>query len=284
MKTFLCVVSPRFPENYHIGVQARTWGVEAAYENRIKQTSPGDEIVFLASQQIRSIHGIESQVFQDKTPLWPPKDGDLFPFRIKISAPIYVGQISSNAFVPNISFMRDAWPGSIRGRNGVFNDRLTDEDVNFVKSRLRKIPVVERPAARAAEEPKIKSLFRLIDSDVVASLKRILPSLGLRRFNGENFPAEYDAGYGGTIILCREVNKNDLVVVDFNRGDAPTDTLIRILRYMSWLRQNLAGKNDVRGIILTESANAALSDIVQEVPNVDLRLYRIGIELLDQTA
>jgi hypothetical protein len=33
-------------------------------------------------------------------------------------------------------------------------------------------------------------------------------------------------------------------------------------------------------MILTESANAALSDIVNEVPNVDLRFYRIGIELL----
>ena len=69
-------------------------------------------------------------------------------------------------------------------------------------------------------------------------------------------------------------------MVDFNRGDAPTDTLVRILRYMSWARQNLSGKNEVRGIILTESANPALSEIVKEVPNVDLCFYRIGIELL----
>jgi hypothetical protein len=175
---------------------------------------------------------------------------------------------------------KEAWGGTIQGASGVFNDRLTDEDVSFIKSRPRKIPVVEQPAARAVEEPKIKNLFRLIDSDVVESLKRILPSLGLKRFNVENFPAEYNAGYGGTVILCRDARNNDLVVVDFNRGDAPTDTLIRILRYMSWVRQNLADKSEVRGIILTESANAALSDIVKEVPNVDLRCYRIGIELL----
>jgi len=283
VKTYLCAVSPRFPENYHLGVQSRTWGVEARYQNRINQTSPGDELIFLASQQIRSIHRIESEVFKDNTPLWPPKDDDLFPFRIKISRPTYAGQISSEEFVPHISFMRDkeAWGGTIQGASGVFNNRLTDGDVDFIKSRLRRIPVVEHPAARAAEEPKIKNLFRLIDSDVVESLKRILPSLGLRRFNGENFPAEYDAGYGGTVILCRDARNNDLVVVDFNRGDAPTDTLIRILRYMSWARQNLAGKDDVRGIILTESANPALSEVVKEVPNVDLRFYRIGIELLE---
>ena len=283
MKSYLCAVSPRFPENYHIGVQACTWGVEARYENRIKQTSPGDEIVFLASQQIRSIHRIESEVLEDDYPLWPPKDGDLFPFRVKISRPTYTGQISSDEFVPHIGFMRDkeAWGGTIQGASGVFNDRLTDEDVSFIKSRLRKIPVVEPQTARAAEQPEIKNLFRIIGSDVLESLKRILPSIGLSRVNGADFPAEYDLGYGGNVILCRDIKTKDFDVVDFNRGGAPTETLIRVLHYMSWVRQTLAGSKDVRGMILTESANAALSDIVKEVPNVELRFYRIGIELLD---
>lgn len=75
-----------------------------------------------------------------------------------------------------------------------------------------------------------------------------------------------------------------LVVVDFNRGEAPSDILIRLLQYMSWVRQNLAGSKDVSGIILTESANESLKAIVSEVPNVFLRYYRIGIELLDEPA
>ena len=285
MKMFLCVVSPRFPENYHIGVQARVWGVEKRYKNRIAPVRPGDEMVFIAGQQIRSIHRIESKVYKDDRPLWPPNDGDLFPFRIKISQPKYAGQMSSDEFVPNISFMRDkeAWGGTIQGAAGVFNDRLTDEDVNFIKSRLRKIPVAEPQIARAAEQPEIKNLFRIIGSDVLESLKRILPSLGLTRVNGADFPAEYDLGYGGNVILCRDMKTKDFVVVDFNRGEAPTETLIRVLHYMSWVRQTLAGSKDVRGMILTESANAALSDIVKEVPNVDLRFYRIGIELIDDS-
>ena len=282
MKTFLCVVSPRFPENYHIGVQACTWGVEARYENRIKQTSPGDEIVFLASRHIRSIHKIDSGVYKDNHPLWPPKDGDLFPYRVKISRPTHVGEISSAEFVPKISFMRavDVWTGTIQGPNGVFNDRLTSEDVAFIKSGLSALPAPALETARAAEQPEIKSLFRLIGSDVLESLKRILPSLGLKRFNGADFPAEYNPGFGGTVILCTDNKTGDFVVVDFNRGEAPADTLIRVLHYMSWVRQTLAGNKDVRGVVLTESANETLATIVKEVPNVDLRFYRIGIELL----
>ena len=74
----------------------------------------------------------------------------------------------------------------------------------------------------------------------------------------------------------------DLVVVDFNRGEAPSDTLLRLLHYMSWVRQNLAETKDVSGVILTESAKESLKAIVSEVPNVTLRYYRIGIELLDE--
>ena len=283
MSTFLCVVSPRFPENYAIGVQARTWGVEDSYKNKIERTSPGDELVFISNRQIRSIHTIESKVYRDDKPLWPPKDGDFFRWRIKISRPTYLGDISSAEFVPNISFMHavDHWPGTIQGPNGVFNDRLTVDDVKFIKSRLTPVAEPEVETARAAEQPRIQNLFRIVGADVLESLKRLLPALGLTRYNGADFPAEYDLGYGGNVILCRDRN-GDLVVVDFNRGEVPTETLIRVLHYMSWARQTLAkGNQDVKGIILAESANDALSQVVKEVPNVSLRFYRIGIELLN---
>ena len=160
----------------------------------------------------------------------------------------------------------DKWGGTIQGASGVFNDRLTERDVDFIKGRLARVaePSAEVIATlRAAEEPKIQNLFRLIGSDVLESLKRILPSLGLVRYNGADFPAEYDLGYGGNVVLCRKVENGDLVIVDFNRGEAPTDTLLRLLHYMSWVRQNLAGSKEVSGMILTESANESLKAICE---------------------
>jgi hypothetical protein len=71
---------------------------------------------------------------------------------------------------------------------------------------------------------------------------------------------------------------------NIDRGEAPNDTLLRLLHYMSWVRQTLAGDRNVLGMILTESANESLRAIVSEIPNVSLRFYRIGIELLDETA
>ena len=56
---------------------------------------------------------------------------------------------------------------------------------------------------------------------------------------------------------------------------------MQILRYMSWVRTNLAsGKENVRGIILAEEAGSSLQEVVGEVPNVEIRNYRVRIELL----
>ena len=98
MKTYLCVVSPRFPENYHIGVQSQTWGVEKGYRNRIAKVHEGDELVFLASQEIRSIHRVESEVYEEPGRFGPQKTETCFRSAIKISKPLYVGKISKGRF------------------------------------------------------------------------------------------------------------------------------------------------------------------------------------------
>ena len=88
MKTYICTVSNKFPENYQIGIQAGLWGVEEKYKNRILKVQQGDQLVFIVGGVYRTLHRIESQVFIDETPLWPEKDGSIFPYRIKISKSI----------------------------------------------------------------------------------------------------------------------------------------------------------------------------------------------------
>lgn len=288
MNTYLCVVSPQFPENYHIGVRTGKWGVEKRYRRRIADVEPGDELVFIASNAIRSIHHIESKPFVEDKLLWPPKNGDLFPYRILISPALFQGEISTTEFTRRISFMRDKrrWGGTIQGANGVFNSRLTAEDVAYIKSQLQPVADKRQAVAEARRATytaeNAKALFRFFEKDVLAALNRLLPALGLRRYNGKDFPEEYDLGYGGNVVLCIDVKTEDLVVVDFNRGEAPNETLLRLLHYMSWVRQNLsAGKRDVRGVILTEKAHESLNAIVREVPNVSIKCYRLGIELAE---
>jgi hypothetical protein len=62
---------------------------------------------------------------------------------------------------------KEAWGGTIQGASGVFNDRLTDNDVAFIKSRLHRIPQPEVQAARAAEQPEIALRFYRIGIELL---------------------------------------------------------------------------------------------------------------------
>ena len=115
MTNYLCSVSGRFPENYLIGVQARRWGVEERYENRIRNVRPGDRLVFIVGGVFRTLHEILSAPSYDPTPLWPEKDGSIFPHRIKISEPHADSNLSVKELADKISFMKgNAWGGPIR--------------------------------------------------------------------------------------------------------------------------------------------------------------------------
>ncbi len=65
--------------------------------------------------------------------------------------------------------------------------------------------------------------------------------------NGRQFPA----GPWSIDFLCLEKNTGDFVVVELKRGKSSDSTVGQLLRYMSWVKENLAKTNQkVRGIII----------------------------------
>lgn len=299
MANYLCTVSNKFPENYDIGVKANRWGVVEKYKNRIDPVKPGDTLVFLVGGEFRSIHSIESHPFREVTPLWPSMDGGVFPYRIKISDPLMTGSRPVKELVHLISFMKDkeAWGGTIQGASGVFNSRLTDSDVEIIKRGMRDVspakggisptvataPKVASPAPGAqAISARQTALFQFYEKDVEDHIAQILPRLGLSIYrdprNGKS-GRQFHTDVGRIDLLCKD-GAGRFVIMELKKGEAPEQTLLQILRYMSWTRQNLAGGKDVRGIIFTEAADKTLVEIVKEVQNVEIRYYRVAIELV----
>jgi len=286
MKYYLCSVSPQFPENYHIGIQAKVWGVEEKYRNRIAPVKSGDVLIFLHAGEYRSIHTIESDPFFDDKPLWPPKDGSVFPHRIRISKPTFKGNASASELASQISFMKGkTWGGTIQGVSGVFNDRLTLQDFELIKSRMRPAPKPEATTETRMSvgiQERQQALFSLYESEIDARLKDLLPKMNLLPYSGAR------AGVVPTLadksdLLCRNIKTNNLVVLAFRKGAAAEQVLVQILRSMSAIRQNPAFASqvkDIEGIILTESSDENLRQIVNEVPNVRVQHYRISIELV----
>lgn len=147
MNTFLCSVGAQLQSNYQIGLENNLWGVVEKYQNRIRKTSKGDQLAFIVEGIFRSLHRIETEVFVDHTPIWPANDGSVYPFRIRISDPIATSSKDARIVKHNISFMRhvDHWGGTVQGASGVFNDRLTEEDVAFLFENRSLDPKVLEP-------------------------------------------------------------------------------------------------------------------------------------------
>ena len=235
MAIYLCAVPGSAKENYDIGLNGGLWGVEAKYERRIKNVTPGDKIVFVVEGSFRSVHNAESSVFYRNELLWPPKKGDLFPFRIKISPPLAQGRALASRLAPSISFMarKRRWSGTIQGPNGVFNPHLTEADLDLIiKSwgtshhpKVRDVPEEAR-----AESEREKALFKFYESDVEDRILELLPSLRLRLFKNPvtgQTGRQYSCDAGRIDLLCRDFSGSDWVVVELKKGEAPQQALCR---------------------------------------------------------
>lgn len=279
MTNYLCAVSVRFPENYEIGLRAAVWGVEEKYRQKLADVKPGDKLVFLVGGEFRSIHRIESDAYLDRSTLWPPKDGDIFPHRVKIGAAMAVGAVAASSIFQKISFMigTQNWGGTVQGPNGVFNRRLTDEDVRLIESLLKGevTPRVEAdPVVVKQSADRQTSLFRFYASDIEQRMEQLLPSLGLKLEK-----RDMRTPVGTIDFLCSDSKDGHKVIVMLKKGQAPNESLIEVLQRMSWIRQSQTTKTDVQGIIMTEEADQTLRDVVKEVPSVTIRYYRVTVEL-----
>src|SRR5262249_23914075 len=123
--------------------------------------------------------------------------------------------------------------------------------------------------------------FKFYEADVEERFEDLLPRLRLRLYRNDDGRGgrQFRIDGGRIDLLCTD-DEDNFVVVEFKKGQAPNEKLVRVLRYMSWIRQHLSNGKDVRGIILTESVDTSLVEIIKEVPRVEIRYYRLNVELL----
>lgn len=115
-------------------------------------------------------------------------------------------------------------------------------------------------------------------------LAKNITALGndLELFDG-NHGVEHIAGDVGKIdLLCVDKSGN-FVVVELKK-DMPSDKVVgQISRYMGWVKKKYAHGKEVRGIIVvhqSETENIKLNYAVSANPSIQLRYYKISLEIL----
>jgi hypothetical protein len=95
--------------------------------------------------------------------------------------------------------------------------------------------------------------------------------------SGRQFPA----GPWSIDFLCTETSSGNFVVIELKRGKSSDSTVGQVLRYMGWVRKNLAKEGQkVQGIIIAKEIDEALSYAVRDLNDVSVLTYRVDFKLL----
>ncbi len=101
--------------------------------------------------------------------------------------------------------------------------------------------------------------------------------------DGELIGCEFDTGEVGRIdILARGKDGSSWLVIELKRGQSDDQTVGQLLRYLGWVRKNLAQPGErVDGLIVCREVTPALRYAIAESPSVAVKTYRVSFSLVD---
>jgi hypothetical protein len=124
------------------------------------------------------------------------------------------------------------------------------------------------------------SLERDLENFLAADLSQL--EAGLQLFNrdgksGKQFAVD---AAGRIDLLCIDQAQN-FVVLELKSGEADDKVCAQVLRYMGWVKKNVAGGRGVRGIIVANDFSEKLKYAVMPVPAIMLKKYEVRFQFVD---
>lgn len=128
------------------------------------------------------------------------------------------------------------------------------------------------------------ALEKYLEEFIISNFKKIFGS----KLNLYTDPVEkvvgqqFNTDVGVIDVLAQEPNNGDYVVIELKKGQASDKVVGQTLRYMGWVKENLAaGKQGVKGIIICHEQDERLSYAVKMVPGITLKFYEVSFSLKD---
>ncbi len=105
----------------------------------------------------------------------------------------------------------------------------------------------------------------------------------LREEDGELVGYEYPAGEVGQIdLLAQHKTEPRWLVIELKRGQSSDETVGQVLRYMGWVKRDLADTSDtVEGLIIAHSMDPRLHYALEYTSNLSVKLYKVDFRLTD---
>lgn len=95
----------------------------------------------------------------------------------------------------------------------------------------------------------------------------------------ESSGRQYPTPIGNIDLLAVDKEKKEFVVIELKKGRSSDVVIGQILRYMGWVKENLAKDHNVRGIIIVKEKDERLEYALRLMPNVNLFLYEVSFNV-----
>ena len=139
-------------------------------------------------------------------------------------------------------------------------------------------------SSRRTEELAAQNLFALeahLEEFIEHNWAKVSWGVQLELYHeGEQTGRQYPAGIWTIDFLALDQKTNDLVVIELKRNQTSDATVGQVLRYINWVKKNLAAPNQkVRGIIVANEIDDALRYAAIGLDNVSVKTYKVTFSL-----
>lgn len=87
----------------------------------------------------------------------------------------------------------------------------------------------------------------------------------------------------GFIDLLAVDEQGNFIVFELKRAKAPDSAIGQILRYMGWIKENMASDKDVKGVIVSKKADEKIKYAASMVPEINLFEYELAFQIQEVT-
>jgi hypothetical protein len=263
------------------------WGLGEKTPNR-KGLQNGDRVVFymgapdktfigaatLASSSLKLSESQKKQYGHGKA-FYMPEYGVLLEDIETWSQPRPVeGLVPDLDFIENKEFWFTYFQGGIRQITLEDFLRISTGGLSTLVERISKTKDLESESEFALEAH--------LEEFIAENWNRIGWGRKLRLYESdEQTGRQYPAGPWSIDFLAVDEQSNDLVIIELKRGKTSDAAVGQLLRYMSWIRENLAEKGQrVRGILVAHAVDEALEYAVKGLPDMEVNTYKVDFQLV----
>ncbi|MFC1920387.1 endonuclease NucS domain-containing protein [Chloroflexota bacterium] len=272
-------------EIFHQRMKDQFWGIGEKTPNRMNLNEDDRIVYYIAvpkktfsgtaelasssfklneSQKKKYAHGIEFYVSDYGVLL---KEINTWPTQKVVTDEL----VSRLKFIENKEFWGGYFQGGIR--------QIPEDDYRTI---VGERPLVEKIAAeKDIESPEEFALESHLEEFIYENWSKIKWGTRLELYRtDEQDGRQFPAGPWSIDFLAVDKTTNDLVVIELKRGKTSDATVGQLLRYISWVKENIADSSrNVGGIIIAKKVDDALKYAVKDLGYINIRTYEVDFKL-----